>query len=331
MVPDTVMAEPGATVCPGAITKAAVPSFTVALTTFCSPPPTVRTGDGPERVDVAPFTTRTEPDAEDGIEYVVPDTVIAEPGARVCSGAIANAVVPSLIVALTTFCSPPPTVRAGADLARVDVAPLTTSTEPDAGAGIEYVVPETVKALPGTSVCPAPTTKAVVPSFTEALILLCPSSVRAGEAALSVEVAPFATTTEPEPDAGIENVVPELVTTPPGVRVIDGPRTNAGVPPMTLAGTATPPSDIVGFSVIAGEARAMVCVTPFTMSWEPPPDVGTITVAPLMLVVWPALTVREPITTSPGAFGAWLNRLPAEVCRAGRCWSGGLNPGCGPG
>ena len=86
-----------------------------------------------------------------------------------------------------------------------------------------------------------------------------------------------------------------------------------------------------GFGVMAGGAGWMVCVVPSTISWEPPPDVGTTTVAPLIVVVCPTLNVCEPITTFPGAFGAWPSWLPAEVWGAGRSRSGGLIPVCGPG
>lgn len=127
--------------------------------------------------------------------------------------------------------------------------------------------------------------------------------MRAGGPALSVEVAPSATTTEPAPDAGIEIVVPAKITVPPGVRVSDGPMANTGVSPITLAEITFPPREMVGFSVMAGGAGVMVCVAPSTIIWEPPPDVGTMTVAPLMVVVCPALSVCDPMTIFPGIFG----------------------------
>lgn len=100
---------------------------------------------------------------------MVPETVIAVPGAKVCPGATAKAVVPSFIVALIVSC--PLIVRAGVGLGRVEEVPSTTMIEPDAAGGMEKVVPETVTAVPGASVWPGATTKAVVPSLIDALIL----------------------------------------------------------------------------------------------------------------------------------------------------------------
>lgn len=89
------------------------------------------------RVDDTPLTTSTEPDAVAGMEYVVPEIVIAEPSATVCPGAMEKAVAPSFTVALTTFCCPLPIVRTGDEAERVEVAPFTTRIEPDAEEGIE--------------------------------------------------------------------------------------------------------------------------------------------------------------------------------------------------
>lgn len=247
-------------------------------------------GVGPESVEEAPLITRTEPEAVAGIENVVPETVTAFPGATVCPGATTNAVVPLTMEALILLCVSREMTGVGPE--NVEIAPFTTKTEPDADEGMENVVPETVTAVPGASVCPGATTKAVVPPTMEAPTLLCVlPTVRAGGEALSVEVAPFATKIEPAPDVGIEYVVPETVTIPPGVRVSDRPRTNSVVPPTMLAGIGCPPIERVGFSVIAGGVGVMAWVVPSTMSSDPPPDVGTITVAPLIVVVCPTLSV----------------------------------------
>lgn len=103
-------------------------------------------------------------------EYVVPEIVIASPGFNVVPGPRTYSVVPSRTVAENVF---PSIVRAGAAVMpgrpRVEVTPLTTITDPDAEAGIEIVVPDTVMTPPGVRVWPGPTTKAVVPPTTEAV------------------------------------------------------------------------------------------------------------------------------------------------------------------
>ena len=113
-------------------------------------PPSDMTGVGPESVEVAPLTTRTEPEAVTGIENVVPETVTAFPGATVCPGATTNAVVPLMMEALILLCASREMTGVGPE--NVEVAPLTTRTEPDAAEGMENVVPETVTAVPGASV-----------------------------------------------------------------------------------------------------------------------------------------------------------------------------------
>jgi hypothetical protein len=99
------------------------------------------------------------------------------------------------------------------------VCPLITSAVPCLSS--EYVVPEIVTDSPGLSVVPGASTYSVVPSRTFGVYVL-PLMVKA--AAVTgplpiVDVTPLMTTTEPDADAGMLNVVPEMVRTPPGVRV----------------------------------------------------------------------------------------------------------------
>lgn len=135
MVPETVTLPPGVSVWPVAMTKAVVPPFTDAET---GKPlgRVVVMGDDADRVDETPLTTTMEPDAVAGIEYVVPETVTALPGARVWPGAIEKAVVPSFTSALIVFWLSP-SARVGEGPEIVEVAPFTTKIEPDAVAGIE--------------------------------------------------------------------------------------------------------------------------------------------------------------------------------------------------
>lgn len=86
----------------------------------------------------------------------------------------------------------------------------------------EYVVPEIVIASPGFSVVPGARTYSVVPSRRVGEYVL-PSIVRAGAEVTPgrprVEVTPLTTMTDPDAEAGIEIVVPDIVMMPPGVRV----------------------------------------------------------------------------------------------------------------
>lgn len=95
-----------------------------------------------------------------------------------------------------------------------------------------------VKTPPGVSVWPGPSTNAVVPPCTEAVIadwLPWVPTVKTGRpGAASVDVTPLTTTVEPSPFAGKLNVVPSRVITPPGVRVWL-PMANTVVPPITDA------------------------------------------------------------------------------------------------
>lgn len=91
-------------------------------------------------------------------------------------------------------------------------------------------------------------------------------------AALSVDVRPFTTTTvgPPAPEAaGSENVVPETVTTPPGVSVVPGAMTKPVAEPMVVAvRVCVPIVSSTGAGVMAAPG-ARVCETPLTTSTLP--------------------------------------------------------------
>lgn len=116
------------------------------------------------------------------------------------------------------------------------VLPLITSAVP--APSNENVVPDIVTTSPGRNVTPGPNTYSIVPSLTLAVYVF-PSIVSAAAAVMgpfaNVDVTPLITMTKPEAEAGILNVVPEMVRTPPGVRVCPGPKMNAVVPSLTFA------------------------------------------------------------------------------------------------
>jgi hypothetical protein len=100
---------------------------------------------------VLPSTTRAVPLGSS--EYVVPETTTDAPALSVVPCPSTNSVVPSRTVAEYVL---PSMVRAAAAVMgpwpSVEVSPLMTTTEPDADAGREYVVPEIVRAPPGVNV-----------------------------------------------------------------------------------------------------------------------------------------------------------------------------------
>jgi hypothetical protein len=78
--------------------------------------------------------TTTDPDADDGIEKVVPDTVMTPPGVKVCPGPSTNTLVPPRTVAVMEDW--PLTVRTGRPwVLRVDVTPLTMTLAPEPSLG----------------------------------------------------------------------------------------------------------------------------------------------------------------------------------------------------
>lgn len=103
---------------------------------------------------VWPFMTSAVP--WESSEYVVPETVTAEPGFRVTPCASANSVVPSRTLAayVLPFIVSCAAARVMGICGMVDVTPLMTMTDPDAEAGMLNVVPDTVRTPPGVRVWP---------------------------------------------------------------------------------------------------------------------------------------------------------------------------------
>lgn len=159
------------------------------------------------------------------------------------------------------------------------VAPLTMSAVP-CGSRL-YVVPLIVIAWPGRSVIPGARTNSVVPSRVVAVYVL-PLMVSSGAAVRGllpkVEVTPLMTMTL---FAGMLYVVPETVTTPPGVRVWPGPKIKAVVPSKTTG-------------LMPGES---VEVAPLAMTTTPPPVAGRLYVVPEMVRADPGASVLSPRTT----------------------------------
>jgi len=157
----------------------------------------------------------------------VPETVITPPGVRVVPGPRTYSVIPLETVAEKVW---PFSVRAGGPpMPKTEVCPFTTTT-PEAEAGSEKVVPETITCPPGVRVVPGPRTNAVDPPDTLAVIgwpltVITAGAVMDGFEFPSTEVWPFTTTTEPV--AGRLNVVPDTTAVPPGVRVALGPSMKA--------------------------------------------------------------------------------------------------------
>lgn len=156
----------------------------------------------PLMISVVPFGSRLN---------VVPETTMDWPGFNVVPGPSTYSVVPSRTVPEYVF---PSIVRSGPgvmgpDRLIVDVTPLITTTEPEAVAGMEMVVPERTMTPPGVRVWPGPSKNSVVPPATVAGIgnPLSLSTGRPGMP-LNVCVTPLTTMVEPLPLMGREKVVP---------------------------------------------------------------------------------------------------------------------------
>jgi hypothetical protein len=91
VVPDTTSDPPGVNVCPGAKMKAVEEPETLAVIVCAPKLKTAGAAEGLKpRAEVFPFTMMAEP--PDARLNVVPETVKAPPGVRVCPGAITKAV-----------------------------------------------------------------------------------------------------------------------------------------------------------------------------------------------------------------------------------------------
>jgi hypothetical protein len=105
-----------------------------------------------------------------------------------------------------------------------------------------------------------------------------PSIVSAGPSVMiavpekSVEVTPLMTMTELEALAGMEYVVPETVSMPPGVSVWPGARTYAVVPLTAVAVMERPPASVK----TEPEPEPRVDVCPLTTIVEPWPLAGML-------------------------------------------------------
>jgi hypothetical protein len=175
---------------------------------------------------------------------------------------------------------------------KVDVFPLMMIAEPVAGK--VKVVPDTTTDPPCVRVVPGATTKEVFEPDTPAVIV-CPLTVNTGSGVIAGledpkdEVCPFTMTAEP--DTGKLNVVPDTVTTPPGVRVWLGENTKAVDEPAILAVMVWPSSVSIGCPV---GLDLKVCVAPFTTAIEPPDA--------MLNVVPPTVTAGPPgVSDTPGA------------------------------